>query len=94
MPPDGQHPHGMVLAPSTLSFAVATLPAMSEPRARAAGIGALALGAAALAVTTGLATAALGIANWASFHNVADAANDLPSVVVGSKWRPASGGRD
>src|SRR6202790_2965306 len=55
---------------------------MSEPRARAAGISALALSAAALAATTGLATAALEIANWASFHNVADATNDLPSVVI------------
>ena len=54
---------------------------MSEPRARAAGIGALALGAGALAVTTGVATAALGIANSASFHNLADAANELVSVV-------------
>jgi len=54
---------------------------MSEPGARAAGISALALSATALAVTAGLATAALGIANWTSFHNAADAANDLPSVV-------------
>jgi signal transduction histidine kinase len=42
----------------------------------------LALGAAGLAVTTGVATAALGIANSASFHNLADAATDLPSVIV------------
>jgi signal transduction histidine kinase len=55
---------------------------MSDSRVGAAGFSALALSAAALAVTTGVATAALGIANWASFHNVADAANDLPSVVV------------
>jgi signal transduction histidine kinase len=55
---------------------------MSDTRVGAARTSVLALSAAALAVTTGLATAALGIANWASFHNLADAANDLPSVVV------------
>src|ERR1035437_8460108 len=55
---------------------------MSEPRARVAGISALALGFAALAVITGLATGALGIANRASFHNLGDAVSDLPSAVV------------
>ena len=47
-----------------------------------AGISALALGFAALAVITGLATGALGIANRASFHNLGDAVSDLPSAVV------------
>jgi len=53
---------------------------MSEPRTRAAGTGALALSTAALAVTTGLASAALGIFNWGSFHSLA--ASYLPSAVI------------
>jgi len=53
---------------------------MSESRDRAEGTSALALGAASLAVTTGLASAALGIANGMSFHSLAAA--NLPSAVI------------